>query len=88
MAGKRSKQKKGQKQRRGAGAGSGGGAPRNAPSKTREQEEYTGTMMGMRSGFKRVAQTEGGKGSSRIWNVLTWVAAGVAVVFLVQKFAC
>ena len=88
MAGKRSKQKKGQKQRRGASAGGGSSKPRNAAAKPRQEDEYQGTMMSMRSGFKRVAQTDGGKGSSGIWNLLTWVAAGVAVVFLVQKFAC
>jgi hypothetical protein len=87
MAGQNSKKKKGQKARAGGGKKS---TPRSAaPSAPKEEEEYQGTMMGLRSGFKKVAAGESGKKSSNpIWSWLSWAALGAALLFVLNRFAC
>lgn len=86
MAGQNSKSKKGQKAKAGGGKKQTPRAPR--PSAASEEEEYSGTLMGLRSGFKKVAAGESSKKSSPIWNWLSWAALGAAVLFVLNRFAC
>ncbi len=87
MAGQNSKRKKGQKASAGGGKKSTNRAPR--PPREDEEEEYQGTMMGLRSGFKKVAAGESGKKkSSPIWNWLSWAALAAAALFVLNRFAC
>jgi hypothetical protein len=90
MAGKRSKQRKGGSghgKKRSGGVAQPTSVPRNPPPR-REEEEYSGTMMGMRSGFKRMANTDGEKKKNSLWNWLSWIALGAALLFLFQKYGC
>lgn len=87
MAGQNSKMKKGRKAKSGGGKKK---TPRAArPPRETEEEEYSGTMMGLRSGFKKVAAGESSsKKGNPIWNWLSWAALAAAALFVLNRFAC